>query len=341
MEPWKLGPVTVYPFGLILAAACLAALLWTAARMRRAGLRAGTAGWFAMLAVPMGFVLARLGYCLMIVDQLMGDEDFGFLFRVTEGGFILWGGIAGGLLAAWLTGRITGQDGAAVADAAAVPACLVIAAGRIAAGLIFRDQGTGFELAEWFSPEETDFAARFSLLPLEDWRFFERLPFAVRNFYDEWCWAIFVPEALWAAVTGVIVHRTKARPGGKAALFLLLYACGQIALEAMLRGEVLHLPWLGFVRANQILCAVALLALWGRFTAALPRGGRLRPALTALAQLLLAVGVVVAMEFAAFEKKISLIEWLPADACHLIMILACLWMALALLSLWRRKYRTE
>ena len=44
------------------------------------------------------------------------------------------------------------------------------------------------------------------------------------------------------------------------------------------------------------------------------------------------------MEFAALEKKISLIESWPADVCFLIMGLACLWMGLAIKSVWNKAY---
>ena len=177
---------------------------------------------------------------------------------------------------------------------------------------------------------------RYSFFTLEDHRFFERFPFAVKNYYGEWSWAVFVPEALWALGIALILWRTKAREGGRTALFVLLYASGQILLEGLKRGEVLHLPWLNFVRANQILCAVALVALWAvcwRGSGASKAAG-----LAALAQLLAAMGVVIAMEFAAFEKKITLLEAVPADVCHLVMLAACVWMVLAPLPLWRRKY---
>ena len=348
MELIKLGNLTLYPFGLLMAAAALGALLLTARSMKQAGLKKETAGWFALLAVPLCFVLARTGFCLFVIDQIMGSEDYGMIFRVREGGFLLWGALGGGLLAAWITGKITKQPAGKIADSAVVSACLLIAAGRIICGLIFKDQGIGFPLEDWFStewldPEEAEYANRFSLFALEDYSFFERLPFAVTNFYDEWCWAVFVPEAIWAGATALITARCRARAGGRTVLFLILYSCGQILLEAMLRGEVLHLPWLGFVRANQVICAVVLVIAacvclkkirreQGRCAA---EGWRF------FLHLVPAVGIVVAMEFAAFEKKITLIQGWPADVCHLLAGLACLWMGLAAGRVWRKAYALQ
>ena len=343
MEPITLGSLTLYPFGLLMAPLALGALVLTALSMKKAGLKTETAGWFALLAVPLCFLLARLGFCLFVVDQLIGNEDFGLIFRLQEGGFLLWGALGGGMLAAWITGRITKQSPGRIMDTAVVAACLLIAAGRIICGLIFKDQGTGFPLADWFSTdwldaEEADYANRFSFFALEDCSFFERFPFAVQNYYEEWCWAIFVPEAVWACVTALLTGRCRAKDGGRTVLFVILYSCGQIVLEAMLRGEVLHLPWLGFVRANQVICAVALVVVICLCLKRLNRKERGRAALRCFAQVVPAVGVVVAMEFAAFEKKISMIESWPADLCHLLAGLACLWMGLAAARVWRKAY---
>ncbi len=343
MEPIKAGFLTIYPFGLLMLLPVAGALALTAWSMKKAGLKQGTASWFAMLAVPLCFLLARAGYCLFIIDQIIGNEDFGMIFRVQDGGFLLWGALAGGLLAAWITGKITRQRTGRIADCAIVAACLLIAAGRLICGLIFKDQGIGMALADWFDtewtdPEEAELANRFSLFALEDFSCFERLPFAIRNYYDEWCWAIFVPEAIWAIAMAVITGRCRREAGGRTVLFVILYSCGQIVLEAMLRGEVLHLPWLGFVRANQVLCAIALVTVICICLKRLKKEERGREALICFAQVIVALLIVVAMEFAAFEKKITLIFYWPADVCHLLAGLACLWMGLAIGRVWKKAY---
>ena len=343
MEPIKAGFLTVYPFGLLMVLPAAGALALAARSMKKAGLKKETAGWFAMLAVPLCFIAARLGFCLFVIDQIIGNEDFGMVFRVSEGGFLLWGALGGGLLAAWITGRITKQPAGRIADSAVISACLLIAAGRIVCSLIFKDQGIGMALSDWFDtewtdPEEAELANRFSLFALEDYSFFERLPFAIQNYYDEWCWAVFIPEAAWACATALIVSRRKARDGGRTALFLILYSCGQIILEAMLRGEVLHLPWLGFVRANQVLCAASLTVVVCVCLRRLKKKERGKEALICFAQLIPAMLVIVAMEFAAFEKKITLIFYWPADVCFLLGGLACLWMGLAAHRVWKKAY---
>ena len=125
---------------------------------------------------------------------------------------------------------------------------------------------------------------------------------------------------------------------GRTVLFIILYSCGQILLEAMLRGEVLHLPWLGFVRANQVLCAVALVTVICICLKRTDRRERGREALRCFIQLIPAMGIVAAMEFAAFEKKISLIQAWPADVCHLLAGAACVWIGFAAGRRWKKAF---
>lgn len=341
MEPIETGPFTFYPFGIAIALLLVLFFAGTALIMKKRGLKPETASWFAVLAIPICFAAARLGFCLTQLDLLVETEDWGMFFRPWEGGFLLWGAIGGLLIATCLTGKLTGQGAGKVADSVIVPACLMIAAIRVVCGLMFPEQEMGFSIAGWFDPEETDYACRYSLWMLEDYSFFEQLPFAVENYYGIWCWAIFVPEALWACAMAWITGRGKAKDGGRTVLFILLYACSQILWEGMRRGRVIYLPWQGFVKVNQVLCAIALVAVICVCLKKLERQERGKAALRCFIQVLIAVGIVVAMEFAAFEKKIALIEAWPADVCHVIEGLACLWMGLAAGWVWRKAYTLQ
>ena len=338
MEPIEAGPFTFYPLGITVALLLILFYISVAFIMKKRGLKPGTASWFAVLSIPLCFATARLGFCLTQLDLLVETEDWGMFFRTGEGGFLLWGAIGGLLIAAALTGKLTAQGTGKIADSVIVPTCLMIAAIRVVCGLMFAEQEMGFSIAKWFDPEETDYACRYSLWMLEDYSFFERLPFAVENYYGVWCWAIFVPEALWACFMAWITGRNKSKNGGRTALFIILYACGQILWEGMRRGRVIYLPWQGFVKVNQILCAFALVAVICVCLKRLQKEVRGKAALICFVQVILAMGIVVAMEFAAFEKKITLIETWPADVCHVIEGLACLWMGLAVHRLWKKAY---
>ena len=334
---WTLGPIEFFPFGLGIAFFAIPAFIWMQRNMGKAGLKSGTDSILAIILVPLAFLFSRLGYCLFIIDEILGLGEPELIFHVRDGGQLLFGAILGGLIAVWLTSRFTHQLFGKIVDTLIGPVCLMIVSGRIIGGL-FVEHGLGLDLPSWFSPEESDFNYRMSLWALDNYSFFEHFPFAVKNYYDEWCWAIFMLEALYTVFIYFIVKKTQDYEGGKTAKFFLLYACGQVLWEAMLRGDVLHLPYLGFVRANQILCAVVVFIVLFHCLHAIPKGERAKPGMLAILQVLGGILIVVAMEFAAFEKKITAIAWLPADACHLIMACGCLWMYHAVLPLWKKKY---
>ena len=62
MEPIQLGALKIYPFGLFFAILLIPFFAGVAYLMKKNGLKPGTASWFAVLAVPLCFVLARLGF---------------------------------------------------------------------------------------------------------------------------------------------------------------------------------------------------------------------------------------------------------------------------------------
>ena len=341
MEPIEAGSFTFYPLGIAVALLLIPCGLIIVRAMAKRSLKPGTASWFAVLSIPLCYITARIGYCLLVIDQIIETDDYLMVFRVLEGGFLLWGAIAGMLIAAAATGKITNQSAAKIADSVIIPACLIIAAIRIICGLLFTEHGIGFALSSWFDPEETEYANRFSLWILKDYSFFERFPFAAEDYYGNWCWAIFVPEAIWACIMAWITSRCRAKDGGRMALFIILFSCGQILWEAMLCSQVMYLPWQGFVKANQVLCAIALVTVICISLKKLDKATKKKAALRCFAQVIPAVLIVVAMEFAAFEKKITLIENWPADICHVIEGFACLWMGLAAGRVWKKAYALQ
>lgn len=320
MEPFSLLGLTVYPYGLAVALAAAAALLLAGAQARRARLAPGTLSWVTLLAVPLAVLLSRTLYCLVCLDMS------GF-FRLTEGGFTLYGAMLGVLLAVFFTARITRQPFARLADALAAPGALMIALCRMAEGLV--GQGYGRYITDWFDPEYG-----MSLFHPEDVSFFQHFPFAVRDMYDEYSWAIFVLEAVLALVICLVLLRAKERaPGGKALLFVLLYAACQALCEGLREDAVLR--W-GFVRVNQILSAVAVAVVLLICCLRLADKRTHRPLmLRAWCGTLVGMLLVIAMEFAV-EKKIVFLEFMPMDVCYCITALAGALMVASILPVWKR-----
>ena len=329
MEPINLLGLTIYPYGLAVAAAAAVALVWSGFRCKKAGLKNGTLSWFALLAVPMAFALARLGYVLCEFEYYLSD-DFAFfwngLCEFTGGGYMLVGALAGGVLAALIACRVTKQPFGRLADALSAPAALTVALCSLAEGL--SGTGYGWGLEDWFAEGEG-----YSVFTLESPEFFCRFPFAVVDYYDEWKWAVFVLMALLFAVTCVMVARAEIRrDGGRLVLFLMLTGALLILGESLRQDSVIK--W-GFVRVSQlagaILSAAMLLLNQWKSRARLPLF------LRSLAGTVVCILLIIAMEF-ALEGKISMIEWMPMDACYLVTTLSCVGLVLFNLPLWRRAW---
>lgn len=326
MVSFTVGGVTVYAYGLAVAGAAVLSFLFAHYMMKKAALKGATLSWFALLALPLGILCARAGYCLATLDWFLytGVE---FFFHFNEGGYILYGAMAGCLLAAWLTGKITQQPLGKIADALATPAALMIALCRLAEMLA--GEGYGWTLQYWFDAEYG-----YSSFPLEDPSFLFRFPFGMQV-WGEWKWAVCVFEAAAALVIMVCVLRMRARrAGGQALMMILMYAAMQALCESLRQDSVLR--W-GFVRISQVLSAlvVAAVLLICCLKAPKPRSGR-RIALT-WAGIVTLMGIVMAMEF-ALEKKIAFLAFMDMDVCWLVMGLACIGMILLIRPLWKRAF---
>lgn len=328
MTLFQIGSHSIFGYGSLMALGALAALLLMVYTGKKQGLPAGTVSWFGVLAIPLAFLLARAGYCLANLKWVM-ERGSGYFFQFTKGGFLLYGGVAGGLLAAWLTSRLVKQPLARVLDAAAAPAALLIAVGRLAEATV--GAGYGYCIEEWFDPW-----MEMSMIPWEDPSLLYRFPFGVQDFYESWNFAIFLPEALTALVMLIILLTMKKRQDGAAVqLMLLVYACSQIIWESMRQDQVIR--W-GFIRANQLISALVIVGVIVICWLHLSQDERKKHALwLGLIKVALCAGVVIAMEF-ALEQKISFLAWMRMDVCYVVMGLACLGILLTALPFWRKAY---
>lgn len=310
-----------YPYGLGIAAAAVVALILAALSFRRAGLHGDALSRLAALAIPLGFLGARLGYCFA------AQEEIGFFFQFSRGGYMLYGALAGGLLAAALTAKLSGEKFAKIVDALAVPVLVMIALGRLAE--FFPNQGYGWGIEDWFTEDYG-----MSLIALEDPSFFYRMPFGVPDMYDTYNWAVFVFEAIVACILAVAVSRAKVRrDGGRAVLALLTYAATQELCESLRQDAVLR--W-GFVRINQVLGAVIIVALLILcYCLTRPR----RPGRLALSLVGVVAGalLITAMEF-ALEKKFSALEWVPMDVCYVFTTIGALLLIFSVYPHWRSAF---
>ena len=308
MEPVSIGGLTLYPFGAVLAAGVLAGALWS---WRSAGGSQARRGIeiFWLLAIPLGLVLAHLGYCLCSLDMI---EDYFWetLADFAGGGYLLYGAVLGAAIALACASMAKGFSFAEGADLLAGPFLLIGALCALGEGLI--GGGYGWKVEDWFQPENG-----MSLFALEDVSFFSGFPFAVKDtFYGYANWAVFLPAAALMLLGLIPLARARDNlKGGRAVLSLSWYAAVRILYESLRQDDI---PKWGFVRVNQILSAVALLAL---LVICAVRGGR-KPAGPSWGLFAGGAALVLAMEF-ALEKKIGFLEWMPMDLCYVFSALGC------------------
>ncbi len=315
MENLVLGPLTFYPYGICVALGAAAMLIWACKRARQPGER-NALSVFALLAIPMGLVLAHFSYCLCDLDWIW-DYFWETVADFTAGGYLLYGCLAGMLLALGIACRLTRQRFAAMADCLSVPFLLFTAVLTLGDGLV--GGGYGWKVEDWFQAENG-----MSLVALEDVTFFSGFPFAVKDYYYGYAnWAVFLLIALFLFVMTAVLARRNGRTGGTAVLVGEIYACTRVLYESLRQDDILK--W-GFVRVNQILSAVLLLGLMLLCFARLRRqegsraGGSLAKSLGIFACGVLLAG---AMEF-ALEKKIGFLEWMPMDCCYVLSTAGCL-----------------
>lgn len=328
MIAFQIGSLPVYSFGLVLASATLAALILMIFTGKKEGLKSGTVSWFAVWAIPLSVLCARIGYCLTSLDWIM-EQGFSFVLAFTRGGYMLYGAILGGLLAAWIAGRCSHESPVRILDSAAAPVSLLIIAGRLAEPLV--GLGYGHNIEEWFDPW-----AEKSMVFWEDPSPLYRYPLGTQDYYGDWNFSIFLLEALTALTLLILLLCLKPRrPGGKTLLLLTGYASCQIIWESMRQDEVLR--W-GFVRVSQLLSGIVLvivlLICWKNLP---PHDRRISGLVCRLSGILLLCGVIIAMEF-ALEQKISFLTWMRMDVCYIVMALCCAGFLGILLPLWKKAY---
>ena len=90
-------PVTYYALFVVLALAL--GLLFLLAEQKRAGLRGDTTEIFALLALPLGLIGARLFYCLCRLNLYL-EMGLINILRLWDGGYALWGAVGGAVAAA-------------------------------------------------------------------------------------------------------------------------------------------------------------------------------------------------------------------------------------------------
>jgi phosphatidylglycerol:prolipoprotein diacylglycerol transferase len=92
----KIGPVTIHGYGLMIGIGILCALLGADKRAKSKGLNASIIYSLGISALIIGFVCAKLLYCIVDIGEFMNNP----MAVLSGNGFVVYGGLIGGILTA-------------------------------------------------------------------------------------------------------------------------------------------------------------------------------------------------------------------------------------------------
>ncbi len=270
--------ITLAVWGLI----CLALFLLL---LRRRGMKLVSALWGAVFAAVLGYALAKAFYVGLLCTRVWPRFGWEAFLRTKGAEFCFFGGCLGAVLGMALGARLTKTDEKRFLSAFAPCGAFM------AAGARYAERYLGLLGAGSLVENPT----------------FQRFPFAVSNQWDEWFRAIFMLEALCALAVGAVFLARKKEgllPGLRLERTAFYLCLTQIFCES-LRAQGMR--W-GFVRVEQVLCAVCLVGLlvYGCAQAEEWRfGKRFWPVFASL----LCIGLIVGVEFALDKTDMSPVFW--------------------------------
>jgi phosphatidylglycerol:prolipoprotein diacylglycerol transferase len=243
-EILTLGPVTIYGYGVMIGIGVVAALLMGDYRAKKFGLEGERIYGLTLVTVVLGFVAARLLFIMTNWSSFLANPAF-FL---TGNGFVVYGGIIGGVLTIWGYCRIKKMDLPAYLDLMVPSVAAAQGFGRIGcflAGCCYGKE-TDSPLGVVFTHSE--FAPNgVKLLPTQ-------LFMSAGDF-------VIMAILLWYA------SRRPAK-GRVAAMYLLLYSVGRFCIEFFRdddRGSV------GLLSTSQFIAVFVALAAVLVWSVVLPR----------------------------------------------------------------------
>lgn len=241
---WYLGPVPIRAYALAIILGVAAAVWFGNRRWVARGGAPGQVADVAVWAVPAGIVGARLWHVATDRNLYFGpDRNALGALEIWNGGLGIWGGIAGGMLGAWIYCRKHGISVPRLADALAPALLLAQAIGRF---------GNYFNQELFGGPTSVPWALRIDSAN----RPAGYLQYATFH-------PTFLYEALWnlsaIAVIILLERRFRLGSGRVFALYAMLYTAGRSWIEN-LRIDPVELRDVGGVRFNVWTSLIVFLA---------------------------------------------------------------------------------
>lgn len=234
----SIGPFTIHMYGLMIAIGFLAALALCSYRGKKRGMDDDIIWGIFLCAVVGGFAGTRLLYYLVELPQIIKDPSILWNFK---NGYVVYGGIIGGILASYCYCRKKSVSFFEYFDLVMPAVSLAQGFGRI--GCFFAGCCYGRETDAWYGItfHQSNFAPNgVKLIPTQ-------LISSAGDF-------IFCGILLWYA-------GRKPKTGRVAAAWMLLYGAGRFVLEFLrndFRGSVMGLSTSQFISIGIVAAGAAL-----------------------------------------------------------------------------------
>lgn len=159
------GPLTLYTYGLMVAIGILAAFFVAERRGRKMGINVDKLDGLTLWLLAGGFICSKLLYWLTRIQDIVQDPSI--LLNLGDG-WVVYGGIIGGLLGGWLYCRRNRMNFWTYFDLLIPEVALAQGFGRL--GCFFAGCCYGIETHEWYGlvfPEGSLAPAGVSLFPTQ------------------------------------------------------------------------------------------------------------------------------------------------------------------------------
>lgn len=292
-------------YSLLMMIAVLVGILLATREERRLDLPKDTIVNFALLAIPLGVIGARLYYVVFTWSRFSGNLLE--IFRIWNGGLAIYGAVLGGLLAAAILTRF----GKKLSLPTLLDAC--------APSLVL-----GQAIGRWGNYANMEaYGAR---IYEEVWQFF---PVAVEirlvgaNGTEYWYWhmATFFYEFVLCLITFIVLMRARKkmkRRGDVVLWYMLLYCAGRTVIEGLRDDSLMLNVAAAQVRVSQVLSALVCLGVLVVFFIRLRKTSRVRLA-EGLCWALIALGIVCAF-VGEFERNAYQMLFVPAQVLLALML---------------------
>lgn len=227
-------------YAILIVGAILIGLAYCSYEARRIRLPQDTIIDFALYAIPLAIVFARIYYVIFRFN--MYSEDLWSVFNIREGGLAIYGGIIGGMLAARIVARKHDVSLLTLLDVVAPALVLGQAIGRW--GNYINMEAYGLRISEPYL-QFFPFAVEIPVGDVWYWH--------MATFFYEFCWNLLVFGFL------LYIRHHMRRHGDVFCWYLLLYCSGRTVIEGLRYDSLTFIS--EFVRISQVLSAIAALGI--------------------------------------------------------------------------------